>query len=149
MKERDEFKAEKVKLQKDAEHRTAVEKLTADLQKPDRFGKMFADAKFAGEAAEMLSSMTDAQREWIMRKFSAVQAQVNFTKLGAEFGQTGTTHAADPVEEFSALIKDKQKEKGFENYGTALHAVRDANPEMAEAYDAAMQKRAGRKGKEE
>lgn len=143
MKERDDLKAAQAKLQAEAAHKSQLDNLTAELQKKDRFGVMFADAKFAGEAAEMFSGMPEKVREWTMRKMAALQAQVNFSKLTAEFGTTGAVAASNPVDEFSALVNAKKSE-GKMKYADALSAVRVENPDLAAAYDEAMHSRAGK-----
>ena len=92
--------------------------------------------------AEHLSAMAEPQREFVMREIAALAFQVDFSKLGAEFGVTGGETASNPVDELVALIQSEQKVKGHEKYEAALRAVRTEHPEIAAAYDAA--KRAGK-----
>ena len=129
------MKAKIAQAEQETAHKTLVEKLSAELQDA-KFGKVFADAKVSGEMAEHLSAVAEPQREFFMRKIAALAFQVDFSKLGAEFGVVGLD-ASNPVDEFTALINEKQKVKGFEKYASALNAVRNEHPEIAVAYDLA------------
>lgn len=129
-------------------HAAEVMSISTDL-KAERFGAMFAVEAFRAEAAEHFSALPKAEREWFMQKFAALAGQVDFAQkmIGKEFGVTGEG-TNDPVEVFTALIVEKQKEKGFEgaqHYGAAVQAVANANPEAAAAYREAMQRRATKK----
>lgn len=144
IKERDELKAKVEAQEKAAAHKAEVDKLTVELQKKERFGVLFADAKVVGEAAEMFSAIPEAQREYFMRKMAALQAVADFNKLGTEFGGTGKTNGGtNAIDSFSALVKATQKDRKV-SYAQALTITTNENPDAAAAYNAAMKARAGR-----
>ena len=140
MQERDDMKARLDKLEAEKQHAAKVDQMTATLQDAKKFGKVFEADTMAAEAAEVFSGLNDAQLAYFSKLVSALSNQVKYSKLLAEFGQTGDAGASDPKQEFAAVIANTMKEQKVD-YMTAFNLARAEHPEMAEAYDAAVSKK--------
>lgn len=129
VKERDEYRAKIEAYEAEKKHAELVEKLGAEL-KSEVFGSVFSEG--AGDAAEMLSGMTEDQREWILKTVKGLAAQVDATKLTSEIGSDGEG-IENPVEAFNAAVLKIKNEKKI-NYNDALAIARVENKELFEAY---------------
>jgi hypothetical protein len=129
--ERDQAKAELEKLQAEQVKKDQFTALVSELQ-GERFGSVYVSLATAEEAAGMLSGMTQDQREWVMRNFSALVAQVNESQLTGEIGSTGAGADPDPMKALNAAIEAKMAEKSV-RYPDAYAMVRAEQPELFKA----------------
>jgi len=118
--ERDEYRAQLDALKAEAEKNTRLDQFSAKLQ----------EAKVDVEGgAEMLSSMTDEQAEWVMERFRALSAQVNESALFEEKGTTGEGLPENPADKMTYLIKQRAEEKGIDWHAAYMEVSRE-NPEL-------------------
>lgn len=148
IKEQNELKAKVDAMEAAKAHESEVMSIVTDLH-AERFGAMFKSEVVAKEAAEIFSTMKKEQRDWVLQKFAALAGQIDFANsvIGKEFGIETRTET-DPVAAFTAVIADKQKSDKL-SFSAALKAASAEHPDMAEAYNTAMQARAKRSRKEE
>jgi hypothetical protein len=118
--ERDEYRAQLDALKAEADKKARLDQFTAKLQ----------EAKVDIEdGAEMLSSMTDEQAEWVLTRFKALSAQVDEGKLFEEKGTSGDGLPDNPADKMTYLIKQRAEEKGID-WHTAYMEVSRENPEL-------------------
>jgi len=118
--ERDEYRAQLDALKAEAEKKARLDQFSAKLQ----------EAKVDVEGgAEMLSSMTDEQAEWVMERFKALSAQVNESALFEEKGTTGEGLPENPADKMTYLIKQRAEEKGIDWHAAYMEVSRE-NPEL-------------------
>jgi hypothetical protein len=134
--ERDQFKAEAERLKAEAAAREAEAQATAlkagivaDLQNPEKYGSVWIELPKVQEAADMLASMTEEQRTWCTRNFSALAMQIDESKLTGELGSTGSGASDDPRLKLDAAVKARMGEKGVD-YNAALIELRAEKPEL-------------------
>jgi hypothetical protein len=132
MTERDQYKAELERLKAEQAKAEQLAALVAQLQDQEKFGAMYSTLEAANEAAEMLVGMTAEQREWCMRNFSALAAQVRESALLAEHGSSGEGAPEDPAQMIQAAIQARMEEK-HETYVQAFDALRNERPELFRA----------------
>lgn len=136
--ELERFRAEAAQRQAEGERAALIASLATELQDAERFGAMYVEVKGATEAAEVLAGMSDVQREWVMRNFSALAAQLKDSRLTAPVGQGGASDP-DPVIAFETAIRlHMTATKG--TYPDAAVAVAASQPELYAAYTAANRK---------
>lgn len=132
--ERDELAAKWQAAENEKAHTALVSKIAGELQKPDRFGATYAELPVANEAATILAGMTETQREWTMRNFAAMTAQIDASKIGGELGSSGEGDlSADPAAQLDLAIKTKMAEKKID-YAAALKVVQVEQPDLFKAY---------------
>lgn len=132
--QRDNLQAELDQLKADEAQKGLLGSLTADLQDQEKFGMAFIELETASEAADMLSGMSEDQREWVLRHFKAFIAQINESELTGEEGsdQENTT-SDDPAEAFDAAVRAISVEDKVD-YNTALQKAIKDHPELYTAY---------------
>lgn len=122
------LKAEKAEREK-AEAFTALKAdIAAQLQKKEDYGMSFVELKTADEAAAILGSMDETQREWVMRNFRAFIAQANTAALLDEKGKDGEG-LEDPKAQFNALVLKLSAEKKID-YNRAFEIVKAENGDL-------------------
>lgn len=137
-KERDEFKAKLETLEADKVRKETMSALTAQLQNKENYGMVYVELKAADEAAGVLSTMDETQREWVMRNFRAFITQIDETKLTGETGkEQATTTDEDPKLRFNALVIKLAEEKKI-NYVEAFELSKTV---QADAFQAAYGKK--------
>lgn len=130
VKERDDYKAQLDALKAEQAAKALRADLAAQLQDKEKFGSMYVELKTAEEAATMMSGMTPEQREWCMRNFSALIAQVNESKLFGEHGsETAPPIGADPKAEFNAQVEAIRREKSID-YNAALELAKISHSDL-------------------
>jgi hypothetical protein len=136
--ERDQFKAEAERLKAEADARAAEAQamalkagIVADLQNPEKYGSVWIELPKVQEAADMLASMTEEQRTWCTRNFSALAMQVKESNLTGELGSTGSGAGAG-VTGLHAQIEALAKEKSV-SYNAAFEILRAEKPELFSA----------------
>lgn len=126
--ERDEYSARLQKIEaekKRAEHFNAI---VSDLQNKEKFGSMFIELKAAEEAAGMMAGMNEEHREWCMRNFSALIAQIKESNLTGEIGKPGIEQE-DPKAAFNAAVLAVVEESKI-NYNAAFEVVKAQQPAL-------------------
>ena len=131
--ERETVKAELDALKAEQVKREQFSALVGELQKPDKFGAVYVSLATAEEAAGMLSGMSPEQREWVMRNFSALIAQVKESHLTGEIGSTGDGAPSDPTKAFNDAVLAKAAELKV-SYADAFNIVIRDQPELARNY---------------
>jgi hypothetical protein len=136
--ERDQFKAEAEKLKAEFDRQEAEKavvalkaSIVADLQNPEKYGSVWIELPKVQEAADMLASMTEEQRTWCTRNFSALAMQIDESALTAPIGSTGKGND-DPQALLHAQILEKAEELKI-SYSSALDQVRAEKPELFSA----------------
>lgn len=144
--EADKLRSDFAALQMKLEHDKNVNVIKAELQ-AEKYGALFKADNFAAEAAAKLSELSEDQRKWFLQKFAAFSGQLDYASkvIQNEIGVIGASHESNPIDAFTAVISEEQKGGGIP-YVNAMQAARTKHPELAEAYDAEMKRRA--KGKE-
>jgi hypothetical protein len=119
--EREDFKAQLDAIKAEQAAKETQANLTAQLQKKEDYGAVFAEAPAADEAAGVLATMTEAQRDYVMRNFRALIAQIDETKLTKETGtEKGEALGDDPKAEYNAQVLKLAEEKKI-NYVEAFN----------------------------
>jgi len=132
--ERDNYKAELDALKAEKAQADRLSAIVTELQDKEKFGSMYVELEGAQEAADVLASMDDVQREWVMRNFRAHAAQIDFGKLEGEQGQAGGESAPDdPRLAFDAAIRLEIVENKL-TYAEAAAKVAQTKPELYQAY---------------
>jgi hypothetical protein len=138
--ERDTLKAQLAEIEAENKKNELVSQLTAELQDKEKFGMQYVELKGAQEAANVLATMDEVQREWVMRNFKAVIAQVKLGDPTKEVGKTGTNDAdTDPVMAFDAEVQRVVTEDKL-IYAQAALKVAQEKPELYKAYKEAKEK---------
>jgi hypothetical protein len=128
--EREDFKAQLDAIKAEQAAKETKANLTAQLQKKEDFGAVFAEAPAADEAAGVLATMTEAQRDYVMRNFRALIAQIDESKLTNETGtEKGAPLGDDPKAEFNAQVLKAKEEKGV-NYVEAFELTKTTHAEL-------------------
>lgn len=130
--ERDDFKAKFEQLQAEQAKQEAHTALVTELQDKEKFGSMYIEMAKAEEAATFLAGMNIEQRDWVMRTFSALTAQIDESALTGEKGSTGKGPDADPMKALNAAIEAKMTEKKV-LYPDAYAMVRAEQPDLFKA----------------
>ena len=111
VKEREDYKAKLEAIEADNAKRAKVAELTAQLQKKEDYGVVFAEAA-ADEAAGVLVGMTPEQQEWVTKNFRALIAQIDESKLTKEIGdEQAKVTDEDPKARYNALVLQLAAEK--------------------------------------
>jgi phage I-like protein len=132
--ERDQAKTELEQLRAEAARKEQFSALVTQLQDKEKFGSMYVELKTAEEAATIMSGMTEEQRAWCMRNFTALTALINEGKVFGEIGSDGAGAASDPVMALDAAIKARMDEAKV-NYPQAMSMLTVEKPELfAAAY---------------
>lgn len=133
--ERDNFAAQLAALQTEKEQleaaRVASELksgLVSTLQQREQYGAAWVELTKAQEAADMLSSMGEEQRAWVMRQFGALAMQIKESALVGEIGSEGQG-VADPRMALDTAIKARAAEKSID-YNTAQIQLAAEKPEL-------------------
>jgi hypothetical protein len=110
--ERDDYKTQLETLKAEAATKEARVALSAQLQKKEDFGVVFAEATAADEAAGVLARLPESDREWVMRNFKALIAQIDESNLTTETGtEKGAPLGDDPKAEYNAQVLKTADEK--------------------------------------
>jgi Mu-like prophage I protein len=133
VKEREDYKVQLETLKLEAATKETKAKLVAQLQKKEDYGMAYVELGAAEEAAGQLASMTDIQREWVMRNFKALTAQVDESKLtGEEGSERGAPIGENPRAEFNAHVEKIAKEKVIP-YADALNIAKTTHADLFKA----------------
>lgn len=137
VRERDDLAAKIAEIEAERRRRESLAAITAQLQDKEKFGSAYIDLKSANEAAEMLAGMTDDQRAWVMRNFSAYIAQIAESALTAEAGSAASVEIeTDPARAFVAAVEAKMRADKI-GYVAAYEAVKVEQADLFKAYLAA------------
>ena len=145
-KERDEYKSKIETMEAEAtkaELFAAVKAVFDEDEKKDKKDQFGAACQGVGkedENVEMLASMSEDQRKWVMTQLGAFSAQIDESKLLDELGEDADPISDDPVEAYNAAIKAHQEEHKTD-YPDAMNAVNVEKPELARAYDNATRRK--------
>lgn len=139
IKERDQYKAEIEQMKAAQVRAEKLDALVKELQS-EKFGAAYVELKTAQEAADILAGMTEDQRAWVMRNFSAYIAQIKESKLTGEIGSTGEGAPEQPGEKFDAKAKAYAAEKKVDLIA-AYQAVAASDPELYQAWQVSARKR--------
>ena len=93
----------------------------------EEFGVSFIELGKSDEAADVLASMTDEQREWVLTNFKAMSKQIDESGLTDEKGNSGDSEAGSDVAD--AAIKAYMAEHKV-GYVDAFNAIQAAQPEV-------------------
>lgn len=126
--ERDEYKAKLEKYEAEQAKNELFNGVVKSLQDKEKFGSMFIELKAAEEAAGVMSGMSPEQREWCMRNFSALVAQIDESKLTEEKGKD-TQAESDPKAAFNAAVLAVANEKKIK-YNAAFEEVKVSQPDL-------------------
>jgi phage I-like protein len=137
--ERDQAKSELETLKAEAARKEQFGALVTQLQDTSKFGSMYVELKTAEEAATVMSGMTEEQRAWCMRNFSAQAALINEGKVFGEIGSDGAGASGDPVTALNAAIEARMAEKSVD-YNAALSMLQTEKPELFTALYARKEK---------
>jgi hypothetical protein len=128
--ERDDYKTQLETLKAEAATKEARVALSAQLQKKEDYGVVFAEATAAGEAAGVLAGLSESDREFVLRNFRALIAQIDESKLTKETGtEKGAPLGDDPKAEFNAQVLKTKEEKGV-NYVEAFELTKTTHAEL-------------------
>ncbi len=131
--ERDNFKAQLEALKLEAATKEVKATLVAQLQKKEDYGMAYVELGTAEEAAGQLASMTDVQREWVMRNFKALTAQIDESNLTGETGSERDAVIGENTKaEFDAQIKKIMQEKSI-NYVDAFNLAKTTHADLFKA----------------
>jgi hypothetical protein len=126
--ERDDYKTQLETLKAEAATKEARVALSAQLQKKEDYGVVFAEATAADEAAGVLAGLSESDREFVLRNFRALIAQIDESKLTKETGTENATPVGDdPKAEYNAQVLKLAEEKKINyveafNLGKTVHA---------------------------
>ena len=121
------FKTEKLEADVKAESLSAVKKEF----ETEEFGTAYIELGKSDGAAEVLASMSDDQRAWVLTNFKAMSAQIKASgDITKEVGKVGDAKTGSDAAH--AIIEAHMAEHKVD-YLTAFNAVRDAQPEIFEA----------------
>lgn len=136
--ERETYKAQLETIKADNAMKEQRQALTAQLQKRENYGMVYTELSAADEAATVLATMSDQNREWVMRNFKAFIAQIDESKLTGEVGSsTSSVSDEDPKSRYNALVLKIAQEKSI-NYVDAFELGKTVH---ADAFNAAFAKR--------
>ena len=96
----------------------------------EEFGVAFIELGNAEESAEMLASMSEEQREWVLTNFKAMSKQIDESTLTDEKGNSGDSKVGSAA--VNAAVEAHMAEHKVD-YPTAFNAVREKQPEIFEA----------------
>lgn len=125
--ERDDYKT---KYEAMLAEQAKAEQLTAIRKEfdTDEFGTAYIELGKADEAAEMLASMSEPQRAWVLQSFKALSAQIKEGEITGEKG-SNAEGAVEGAEGAHAAILKYASEKNV-SYNQAIEALRVENPEI-------------------
>lgn len=138
VRERDDLKAKVAAMEAETKRKNQLTAIVKDLQQAEKFGSVYINVTAAEETAAMLASMTDEQRAWCMKNFSAFIHQICESRLTGEIGATGmaggagTTDGTAAAAFNSAVLARMKKDKT--TYEQAYSATKSDNPDLFEAY---------------
>lgn len=133
IREREDYKAKLAALETEDKARELKATLAAQLQNKEDYGMVYVELKAAQEASDVLATMDDAQREWVMRNFKAYIAQIDESKLTGETGKENAPPIGDnPRAEFDALVQKIVKEKSI-NYVDAFNVAKTTHADLFKA----------------
>lgn len=131
--ERDDYKAKLEAFQAEQAAKEAKSALVATLQKKEDYGAVFADATAADEAAGVLAGLTESQREFVLRNFRALVAQIDESKLTKEVGdEQAQALGDDPKALFNAAALKIASDRKI-NYNDAMEVVKKETPDLFNA----------------
>lgn len=125
-------KAEVERLKAERQREQTRTQLVAELRDQQRFGGMFTELAAANEAADVLGGMTDEQRAWVVKHFSALANQVKASALFSERGSSGEGAPANPVQALHAAVSAVMTERKVD-YAAALDLIAAEQPGLIEA----------------
>ena len=97
----------------------------------EEFGVAFIELSNAEESAEVLASMNDEQRTWVLTNFKAMSKQIEASgDVTKELGNSGDAKAGSDA---ANVAVEAHMAEHKVDYLTAFNAVRDAQPEIFEA----------------
>ena len=129
-KERDDFKAKLEAKEADDAKKALVANLTAQLQKKEDYGMVYVELKAADEAAGVLATMDETQREWVLRNFKALIAQIDESQLTGEEGrETAATTDEDHKARFNAIVL-KMVNEGKGDYNQCFAIAKETEAEL-------------------
>lgn len=121
--ERDEYKAKLAGIEAQAEHKSRVERFTAEL----------SETKADPALSELLADLPEEKAGAIMKQFKSLSAQIDESKLtgenGQEGGQEGGLAEVDPKAAFNAAVLSVVAEKKI-NYNAAFEQVKETNKDL-------------------
>ena len=117
------YKAEQLEADAKAESLSVVKKEF----ETEEFGTAFIELGKSDEAAEVLASMSDEQRSWVLTNFKALSKQIDESALTTESGNSGDSEAGSDV--VDAAIKAYMAEHKV-GYVDAFNAIQVAQPEI-------------------
>jgi len=132
IRERDDLKAKFAAIEAEKARLVVVTGLVAQLQNQEQFGMHYVELNKAQEAAEMMAGMTEEQRSWCMRNFSAMAAQITTSALFAENGTSGAGPSGDPATALDVAVKAKMASAKL-GYVEAFEAIRVEQPDLVKA----------------
>lgn len=133
--ERDQIKAQLDQLNAEKQQAEAARVLAetkagivTTLQNQEQYGASWIELAKAQEAADILSSMGEEQRSWVMRQFGALAMQIKESALVGELGSNGQG-VSDPRMALDTAIKAKAAEKNI-SYLEAQVLLAGEKPEL-------------------
>jgi len=127
--ERDEFA---VKLESLEAEKKLQEQMSAILEEfeTDEFGVAYVELGKADESVEILASMDEKQREWVITQLKALSKQIDESSLLKEKGADGEgIDSDDPKSQLDAIVRAKSIEDKI-SYNEALQIVRAEQPDL-------------------
>ncbi len=128
-KERDDFKAKVDAIEAEKVRTALVAGIVKDLQDKEKFGMSYVELSKAEEAASMMAGMTEEQRAWCMRNFSALAVQVKTSNLLGEKGSEGSQAGEDPKAAFNVAVLAISKDKAI-GYNAAFEQAKISHPDL-------------------
>ena len=132
--ERDDFKAKFEAMEAEKELQEKMSAILEEFETED-YGTAYIELGKAEDSANILSGMTDEQREWVMTNFKALSKQIDESALIKEKGTSGAgIDEGDAPGQLNAVVKARATEDKI-SYSAALALVRAEQPELVnEAY---------------
>ena len=130
--ESDGYKAKIESMEADQELQEMMSTIAGEFD-TEEYGAAFIELGKAEESAEVLASLDDKQRSWVMTNFKALSKQIDESALIKEKGTIGEgIDDDDAVGMLNAVVLAKQKEEKV-SYNEAMELVKAEQPELVES----------------